>query len=422
MDPPRKPKANPKVLPLSVEIPKRSNKSSSMSFGSPGFHKTFSSSSLLTRLQSNGPIDPLLLDENSKKLFPLQTDSTFRKCWEVTMMLTLVYVSIMLPFTMAYIPEPGFTLRVINRIVDALFWLDIVLNFVSAFENEEGETITDYKTIGWRYVTSPWFTLDVVSTFPFDDISSAGSARMTKILKTVRIIKVTKMLRLGKLKRIYQAFRLRFDITNTHISIIKYSMIIICFSHWFACITFALARMANFRPSSWINVYLESLGDPRHPQDLPVSSQYIISFYWSITIISTVGYGDIIARTDIERGIACLLMLIGGGSFAYAITNICASFLDFRMSALLFAALQDGLKDLFNEKEVSADLNNHVRYYLLHKHHHSSIDMHDEFTLLAHLSDKLRYDVWEEYGQSMFWTIHSVDALVYLLSEKFQKN
>ena len=45
---------------------------------------------------------------------------------------------------------------------------------------------------------------------------------------------------------------------------------------------------------------------------------YIIGFYWTITTITTVGYGDISATNDAERVIACAIMVIGVIAFSFS--------------------------------------------------------------------------------------------------------
>lgn len=48
------------------------------------------------------------------------------------------------------------------------------------------------------------------------------------------------------------------------------------------------------------------------------SDLYITSFYFTVTTIVTVGYGDIVAVNSFERSVAILLMLIGVISFSFA--------------------------------------------------------------------------------------------------------
>ncbi|CAN0364443.1 unnamed protein product, partial [Discosporangium mesarthrocarpum] len=46
---------------------------------------------------------------------------------------------------------------------------------------------------------------------------------------------------------------------------------------------------------------------------------YVTSVYWSVTTLSTVGYGDIFASTVLERAYCILVMLTGATLYALAI-------------------------------------------------------------------------------------------------------
>lgn len=51
-------------------------------------------------------------------------------------------------------------------------------------------------------------------------------------------------------------------------------------------------------------------------------NEWITSFYWAITTMSTIGYGDISAHTAKERSVAVVMMIIGCGFFAWATGRI----------------------------------------------------------------------------------------------------
>ena len=51
--------------------------------------------------------------------------------------------------------------------------------------------------------------------------------------------------------------------------------------------------------------------------DLPPASKYILTIYFTITTMTTVGYGDMSANTTVERTFCCVLMIFGVVSFTF---------------------------------------------------------------------------------------------------------
>ena len=49
---------------------------------------------------------------------------------------------------------------------------------------------------------------------------------------------------------------------------------------------------------------------------------YLTSMYWAMSTMSTVGYGDISAETDMERIFSILWMIYGIGFFSVVIGSI----------------------------------------------------------------------------------------------------
>ena len=53
--------------------------------------------------------------------------------------------------------------------------------------------------------------------------------------------------------------------------------------------------------------------------------QYVVSLYWAAATTTTVGYGDISARTDLERIYAIFIMIVGVVAYGYIIASVAAS-------------------------------------------------------------------------------------------------
>ena len=52
--------------------------------------------------------------------------------------------------------------------------------------------------------------------------------------------------------------------------------------------------------------------------------QYVVSLYWAAATTTTVGYGDISARTDLERIYAIFIMIVGVLAYGYIIASVAA--------------------------------------------------------------------------------------------------
>ncbi len=69
------------------------------------------------------------------------------------------------PFRVCFVDDEDDSadnLAKIDLIFDLLFLVDIIVNFVSAFYDEYGEIVVDFKSIFINYITG-WFWIDFVA-------------------------------------------------------------------------------------------------------------------------------------------------------------------------------------------------------------------------------------------------------------------
>ena len=57
--------------------------------------------------------------------------------------------------------------------------------------------------------------------------------------------------------------------------------------------------------------------------DAPVDN-YVISLYWSVMTMSTIGYGDVSPKTQYERMYEIFGMILGASVYAYMVGAICS--------------------------------------------------------------------------------------------------
>ena len=73
-----------------------------------------------------------------------------------------------MPYKMAYIDsEFGDNWFVIDMVIDALFFIDVLVNWTTAYHDDiEGVLVTSRKKILLNYLKS-WMILDIIACFPF---------------------------------------------------------------------------------------------------------------------------------------------------------------------------------------------------------------------------------------------------------------
>ena len=99
--------------------------------------------------------------------------------WDVIIIVLAVYNSFQIPFEISFEPEEMKSTKffVLNTLIDLMFGIDIVVNFrTTYYDNETQDEIMDPKLTAKEYVrscnlTSPSFTIDFLSTVPFDNIA-----------------------------------------------------------------------------------------------------------------------------------------------------------------------------------------------------------------------------------------------------------
>jgi len=101
-----------------------------------------------------------------KKMCLIMPNHRFKSIWTITIIVLLIYTAIFVPYKIAFIEDESLAQLVIDAVVDILFGLDIVINFLSARETSSGKLITDHKKIAKAYL-SGWFWLDLLACFPF---------------------------------------------------------------------------------------------------------------------------------------------------------------------------------------------------------------------------------------------------------------
>ncbi|XP_050106280.1 potassium channel KAT1-like [Malus sylvestris] len=236
------------------------------------------------------------------------------RAWGMLLVLLVIYSAWICPFEFAFLPYKRDALFVIDNIVNGFFGIDIILTFFVAYLDSRSYLLVDNpKKIAMRYL-STWFLFDVCSTAPFQSISLLLTNHGSELE-----FKVLNMLRLWRLRRVSSLFaRLEKDIRFNYfwIRCTKLISVTLFAVHCAGCFNYLIADRYPDPKRTWIGAVY-----PDFKQD-SLWNRYVTSMYWSITTLTTTGYGDLHAENPREMLFDIFYMLFNLGLTSYLIGNM----------------------------------------------------------------------------------------------------
>ena len=235
---------------------------------------------------------------NIKKLI-LLPDDNIRQRYEIFITLLLLFSAITSPFRIAFYEIDSMSWVIINEIVDIFFTLDIIVNFFFANYDNNEELIHDRKIIAKNYLKS-WFVIDVISVLPISIFLQRSNytslARIARLPKLYRLIKMTKLARLLKImKERNNLSRYLNEVLRLNVGLERmafFSLLFLVSCHITSCFWIIIVNLEDRAPDTWI-VRAGCADDP-------IADQYVAALYYTIVIVTTIGYGDISVMTAIE--------------------------------------------------------------------------------------------------------------------------
>jgi len=287
--------------------------------------------------------------------------------------------------------------RALTWATTAFYAFDVALLCVTAYEADGYFLIVERRAVIERYLAT-WFLADVVTSVPWDLVVVAATARSsTYRVETgwLQVLALTRVFRAARLPRLcapaWVVARWR-RVHSVKRGFLVYVFFFFCTAHFLGCLFFIAPRLASKdqREHGWLARY------GRGYENTSKSRQWMLSFYWSVTTISTIGYGDIVPWLMPEMWVAIATEFVGTMAFALLVMHIQKLYEVYHDEAGLggHANERDELSRYMDAMRVGVGLRRRVHKYLNYAaraHPYSSFD--DEDPLFAPLSPKLRADL-----------------------------
>ncbi|MGZ3790393.1 MAG: ion transporter [Bacteriovorax sp.] len=208
--------------------------------------------------------------------------------WLAVIFWSASFTAIEAPFSFVFKTKIQPWQLAVDGIISVLFILDLIYHLREIKKTRSKEDVIVQK----KWLSRLMLFVDILACIPFDLLSyylgHQDFFTAFRLLRMVRIIKVYYLVE--NITIVPKIFKMQ--------SIMVGFLMVV---NWIAC--------------GWILIY--PMGS-----DTDVTSYYIRSFYWALTTLTTIGYGDITPYDNIGRIFTCFIMIIGVGMYGIVIGNI----------------------------------------------------------------------------------------------------
>ena len=278
----------------------------------------------------------------------------WRMRWNIFVLILIIYVIIVVPFEIAFLVETS-GLTAVNYVVDVFFFVDICLEFNTAYFDEERQRwILDRKKIA-RHYCQCWFWVDVASVFPFalflgDD---------TKWVRMMRAFKALKLLRVCRSFRMLAHMAKHVAVSTKGLVLTRYVILLLFCIHWAAC-GLRLSHAANPEKTTVLSEdRMGNLGGENTGRR--IWGEYILCCLWAFATMN----GEYNVYTDYEYVLSLALMLIGCFALAFLVGELTNTVSNLDPVANDFRLRLDNLNDYMAKSNFPDELRTKLREYIM---------------------------------------------------------
>uniref|UniRef100_A0A8C2T867 Potassium voltage-gated channel subfamily H member 1 n=1 Tax=Coturnix japonica TaxID=93934 RepID=A0A8C2T867_COTJA len=299
----------------------------------------------------------------------------FKTTWDWIILILTFYTAILVPYNVSFkTKQNNVAWLVVDSIVDVIFLVDIVLNFHTTFVGPAGEVISDPKLIRMNYLKT-WFVIDLLSCLPYDVINAFENVD-EGISSLFSSLKVVRLLRLGRVAR-----KLDHYIEYGAAVLVLLVCVFGLAAHWLACIWYSIGDYEvidedtnTIRTESWLYQLGMSIGTPyrfntsgfgKWEGGPSKDSVYISSLYFTMTSLTSVGFGNIAPTTDGEKIFAVAMMMIGSLLYATIFGNVTTIFQQMYANTNRYHEMLNSVRDFLKLYQVPKGLSERVMDYIV---------------------------------------------------------
>lgn len=196
--------------------------------------------SVLDVLELEAAEQKAIEERRARRLWLILPHSRFLQSWLLIIGPLIVYNVIWIPLEVCQMATASQLHAQVDFVLDFLFYIDILINFRTAFFDAENALCLDSKVIAKRYLFG-FFLVDFVSTIqwelyifgatPYGDASKSNQFSIA--ISVLRLTRLLRLLRLFKKLDVYPSLKMA-----------KLAFLFLLVSHWVGCGWFLMGYLA----------------------------------------------------------------------------------------------------------------------------------------------------------------------------------
>ena len=211
------------------------------------------------------------------------SENRFHYLWNTIVTIAASYIALYLPLTLEFDVKFDTGYQFFYWIVTLIFVIDFVVNIYRAkFIKAGNSRMVGNLNVGF------WLLVDLIAAIPFFILFDSSWLWLLQLIKLLRVAQYMFHLKHAEVRHALS------------LTLAYFCYWIIHLIHWLCC--------------GWLVITgLDPLVDS--------TTNYVNSLYWIMTTLTSVGYGDIVPVTNIQKLYAIGIQVIGVGAIGYLIGN-----------------------------------------------------------------------------------------------------
>ena len=292
-----------------------------------------------------------------------QPENRLKIYWDFIVLGTAIFGALEIPVSIIFNDTFAALQTFSSWFISVVFILDIASNFNTAYRTQ-GQTITDRSAIAIRYAKG-WFFIDLIAAMPAGVILTVLRVPASSLWHLLRVNHLLKLPRSSStLKRLG---------SSINPAILRLSLLV-----------FWVLLAAHIVSCGWIYI-------TGNPDALDQKSLYVKAFYWTITTLTTIGYGDITPSGNAQIAFVIFIELLGAGMYGLIIGNIANLIANIDVAKTQYTEKLEKINTFLKYKNIPNDLQRKINDY--YNYLWESRRGYDESAVLTDLPAPLKVSV-----------------------------